>query len=222
LLAIEGEGLDVFVSAAEEAISRAAAQTMLTGAIHAAYEQSVDTLQHHDMVTTLAQGPAGDGVNDGRATFFSTSGQSFLSDKALGQEIFGASSLLVRCVDEAELRSVLAAAEGQLTTTLQMDDGDTEMAARLIPLLERKCGRIVVNGWPTGVEVTHAMVHGGPYPATSDGRSTSVGSQAIFRFARPVAYQGLPESALPDALRSANPLKILRLWNGKWSAEPGA
>ena len=201
LLAIEGDGLDTFVSAAAEAVSGAVAQTMLTGAIHSAYEQSIDALREHGQVQTIAQGPVGDAGNAGRAALFSTSGQTFLSDKALGQEIFGASSLLVRCADEAELQSVLAAAEGQLTTTLQMDDADVDMAARFLPLLERRSGRIVVNGWPTGVEVTHAMVHGGPYPATSDGRSTSVGSLAIDRFLRPVSYQNFPSSLLPDALR---------------------
>lgn len=201
LLAIEGEGLDAFVSAAAEAISGAAAQTMLTGAIHSAYEHAIDAFQRHGQVQTVAQGPADDGGNAGRAALFSTSGRSFLSDKALGQEVFGASSLLVRCADEAELQSVLAAAEGQLTTTLQMDDADIDMALRLLPLLERRSGRIVVNGWPTGVEVTHAMVHGGPYPATSDGRSTSVGSLAIERFLRPVAYQNFPSQLLPAVLR---------------------
>ena len=201
LLAIEGDGLDAFVSACADAVLGAAAQTMLTSAIHLAYEQSITAFQQNARVRTVAEGHAGDRVNDGRAAFFSTSGQSFLSDKALGQEIFGASSLLVRCADEAELRSVLAALEGQLTTTLQMDEGDTEIAATLIPVLERKCGRIVVNGWPTGVEVTHAMVHGGPYPATSDGRSTSVGSLAIDRFLRPVSYQNFPPRLLPAALR---------------------
>jgi alpha-ketoglutaric semialdehyde dehydrogenase len=201
LLAIEGDGLDAFVSAAAEAISGAAAQTMLTGAIHSAYGHAIDALQQHGEVKTVAQGPAGDGGNAGRAVLFSTSGQSFLSDKALGQEIFGASSLLVRCADEAELQSVLAAAEGQLTTTLHMDDADIDLALRLLPLLERRSGRIVVNGWPTGVDVTHAMVHGGPYPATSDGRSTSVGSLAIDRFLRPVSYQNFPPRLLPAALR---------------------
>jgi alpha-ketoglutaric semialdehyde dehydrogenase len=201
LLAIEGDGLDAFVSAAAEAISKAAAQTMLTGAIHASYERSVGTLQQHDKVMTIAHGPAGEAANQARVGFFSTSGKTFLADKALGQEIFGASSLLVRCIDEAELRSVMAAAEGQLTTTLQMDEGDFDMASRLIPLLERKSGRIVANGWPTGVDVTHAMVHGGPYPATSDGRSTSVGSLAIERFLRPVAYQNFAPRLLPAVLR---------------------
>ena len=210
LLAIEGEGLDVFVSASAAAVFGAAAQTMLTGAIHAAYEQSIKKLQQHEQVQTVAEGHASDRVNDGQSAFFSTSGQSFLSDKALGHEVFGASSLLVRCADEAELRSVLAALEGQLTTTLQMDQGDTEIAARLIPLLERKCGRIVVNGWPTGVEVTHAMVHGGPYPATSDGRSTSVGSLAIDRFLRPVSYQNFPPALLPNVLRDDTDLPRLQ------------
>ncbi|WP_458068564.1 aldehyde dehydrogenase (NADP(+)) [Rhodanobacter sp. BL-MT-08] len=201
LLAVEGDGLDAFVSAAAEAVSGAAAQTMLTSAIHSAYEHAIDALHQHGQVQTIAQGPAADGGNAGRAALFSTSGRSFLSDKVLGHEVFGASSLLVRCADEAELKAVLAAAEGQLTTTLQMDDGDIDLAARLLPLLERRSGRIVVNGWPTGVEVTHAMVHGGPYPATSDGRSTSVGSLAIDRFLRPVSYQNFPPQLLPAVLR---------------------
>jgi len=92
----------------------------------------------------------------------------------------------------------------------------------LLHILETKVGRVIFNGFPTGVEVCHAMVHGGPYPATSDGRSTSVGSQAIFRFTRPLAYQGLPQSALPPALQNQNPLGILRLWNGSWSKDSQA
>ncbi len=185
---------------------------MLTPAIHHAYETSVEALQKHSDVTALAQGPAAESANAGRAAFFSTSGNAFLADKALAHEVFGASSLLVRCADEAELHAVVAACEGQLTMTLQMDDGDTALAARLVPLLERKCGRIVVNGWPTGVEVTHAMVHGGPFPATSDGRSTSVGSLAIDRFLRPVSYQNFPPALLPAVLRDDTGLP--RLVNG--------
>ncbi|MEO7679535.1 MAG: aldehyde dehydrogenase (NADP(+)), partial [Sphingomonas sp.] len=140
-------------------------------------------------------------VTEGQGAFFATSAAQFLSDKALGHEVFGASSLLVRCAHEADLRAVLSAAEGQLTATLQMDEGDTALAARLIPILERKAGRILANGWPTGVEVAHAMVHGGPYPATSDGRTTSVGSLAIDRFLRPVSYQNLSPTLLPVAVR---------------------
>ena len=105
--------------------------------------------------------------------------------------------------------------EGQLTITLQMDDADLATAKQLMPTLERKAGRILANGWPTGVEVCHAMVHGGPYPATSDSRTTSVGSAAIFRFLRPVCYQALPESLLPEAIRDGNPAGVSRLVDGK-------
>jgi NADP-dependent aldehyde dehydrogenase len=212
LLAIEGEGLDAFVAAATGAVSKAPAQTMLTRAIHGAYDASVEALEENDKVTPLARGLTGEGLSEGRAALFSTTGKAFLADKALAHEVFGASGLLVRCADEAELRAVVSAAEGQLTMTLQMDEGDTDLAARLVPLLERKCGRIVVNGWPTGVEVTHAMVHGGPFPATSDGRSTSVGSLAIDRFLRPVCYQNFAPALLPDVLRDGAGLP--RLLNG--------
>ena len=124
------------------------------------------------------------------------------SAPALADEVFGASSLLVRCRDLDEVIDLLSAAEGQLTATIQLDPADEVQAARLIPVMERKAGRILVNGWPTGVEVAHAMVHGGPYPATSDGRSTSVGTLAIDRFLRPVCYQDLPAALLPPELRA--------------------
>ena len=201
VLAIDGADLDVFVTAAAKAMTEAGATTMLTGGIHAAYEKGVAALASHDAVKTVAQGKVGEGIAQGQAAFFETTAAQFLADAALGHEVFGASSLLVRCRDEAELRAVLVAAEGQLTATIQMDAGDTDLAARLIPVLERKAGRILANGWPTGVEVAHAMVHGGPFPATSDGRTTSVGSMAIDRFLRPVSYQNLSAALLPAVLR---------------------
>ncbi|WP_374944282.1 aldehyde dehydrogenase (NADP(+)) [Sphingomonas sp.] len=201
VVAIDGEGLDAFVAAAAAALPEVGAQAMLTPGIHAAYEAGTAALDAHAEVDLVAKGKVGEGVAQGRAAFFATTAQAFLADEALGHEVFGASSLLVRCRDEDELVAVLAAAEGQLTATLQMDAGDTPLAARLVPLLERKAGRILANGWPTGVEVAHAMVHGGPFPATSDGRSTSVGSLAIDRFLRPVSYQNLPAELLPDVLR---------------------
>ncbi|WBH15543.1 aldehyde dehydrogenase (NADP(+)) [Sphingomonas radiodurans] len=213
VLAIEGEGLDAFVAAAAEAMAQARPAPMLTSGIHAAYNEGVAALDRHDAVELIARGCAGEGVSEGQGAFFATSAANFLADEALGHEVFGASSLLVRCRDEAELRAVLSAAEGQLTATLQMDDGDTSLAARLVPLLERKAGRILANGWPTGVEVAHAMVHGGPFPATSDGRTTSVGSLAIDRFLRPVSYQNLPLMLLPAAVRDDTTLP--RLIDGK-------
>ncbi|RST31430.1 aldehyde dehydrogenase (NADP(+)) [Sphingomonas ginkgonis] len=201
VLAIEGEGLDAFVGAARAALTQAAGQTMLTGGIHSAYRAGIEALQGHSAVETIAQGEVGEGVASGDAAFFATDAAAFLSDSALGHEVFGPSSLLVRCRDEEELHQVLRVAEGQLTATIQMDPSDEAFAAGLIPILERKAGRILANGWPTGVEVTHAMVHGGPFPATSDARTTSVGSLAIDRFLRPVAYQNLAEALLPPELR---------------------
>jgi len=214
VLAIEGDGLDAFVAAAAGAVQESAASTMLTPAIHAAYDKGVAALAQHDRVETVARGAAATAPNDGTAAFFATKAEAYLVDASLGHEVFGAASVLVRCRDEAELARVLAAAEGQLTATLQMDAEDEALAARLLPILERKAGRILANGWPTGVEVTHAMVHGGPYPATSDGRTTSVGSLAIDRFLRPVSYQNLSQAVLPADLRDAEAAELPRLIDG--------
>lgn len=201
VLAIEGEGLDAFTAAAASGIAAAEAQTMLTTGICAAYGKGTEALRNAAAVETLARGKDGNGSTRGQAALFQTSAAAFLADRALGHEVFGAASLIVRCADETELRAVLSALEGQLTATLHMDDADTALAARLLPLLERKAGRILANGWPTGVEVCHAMVHGGPFPATSDSRTTSVGSLAIDRFLRPVSYQNLAPALLPAELR---------------------
>jgi NADP-dependent aldehyde dehydrogenase len=134
----------------------------------------------------------------------------------LHEEIFGAASLIVRYADVSELPAAATRLEGQLTATLQMADSDIDAVRELLPVIERKAGRILANGWPTGVEVGHAMVHGGPFPATSDVRSTSVGSLAIERFLRPVAYQNLPEALLPEPLKDANPWGVPRLVDGQF------
>ncbi|MEW9856644.1 aldehyde dehydrogenase (NADP(+)) [Novosphingobium sp. M1R2S20] len=200
VLAIEGEGLDAFVAAATDAVTQAQPQVMLTAAICASYAKGVETLSNLPGVEKLAQGTAGDRTRGG-TILFQTTADAFLANKALADEVFGASSIVVRCKDEAELTSVLKALEGQLTATLHMDAADEDLAGRLLPTLERKVGRILANGWPTGVEVSHAMVHGGPFPATSDPRMTSVGTLAIDRFLRPVCYQNLAQDVLPPELR---------------------
>lgn len=202
ILAIEGEGLDAFVSAATGSVSQAKPQTMLTTGIRDAYAKGVEALSGCPGVETLARGEEGDRTHGG-AVLFQTTGEAFLANKAMGHEVFGASSIVVRCKDEAELARVLAGLEGQLTATLHMDAADESLASRLLPVLERKVGRILANGWPTGVEVCHAMVHGGPFPATSDPRTTSVGSLAIDRFLRPVSYQNLAQDVLPEELRDS-------------------
>lgn len=204
VLAIEGDGLDAFVATATAALETAEAQTMLTTGICSAYIKGTDALAGNAAVTTLARGKEGNGITKGQAALFQTTAQAFLADEALGAEVFGASSLIIRCQDETELRAVLSGLEGQLTATIHMDEGDTALARRLLPLLERKVGRILANGWPTGVEVCHAMVHGGPFPATSDSRTTSVGSLAIDRFLRPVSYQNIAPAVLPADLRETS------------------
>ena len=215
VLAVEGEGLDSFIAAARGALAQAPAATMLTGGIHSAYQQGVDALAGHNRVEVIARGAIGEGVAQCQAGLFATTAEAFLADEALGHEIFGASSLVVRCRDEAELIRVLRAAEGQLTATIHMDAGDTDAATRLVPVLELKAGRVLVNGWPTGVEVAHAMVHGGPFPSTSDGRTTSVGSLAIDRFLRPVSYQNLPAELLPPELHDGGQAGAPLLLDGK-------
>ncbi len=203
VLALESPALDRFLSAATEAVSGAAAQTMLTPGILKAYEQGVARWAAAPGLNQVAQGQEGS-ASCGRAALFTMTGADFIADPSHAEEVFGAASLLVRCATIEELLKVVSLLEGQLTATLHLDDADTEVAAQLLPLLERLAGRILANGWPTGVEVTDAQVHGGPFPSTADGRSTSVGTLAIDRFLRPVAYQDLPAALLPADLRDGD------------------
>jgi NADP-dependent aldehyde dehydrogenase len=214
LIAKESAELAHFVKIVAEHLGPAAAQTMLTPGISSAYRRGVGHLASHPAIATEARGQSG-GTNCGQAAFFSTSAASFLQDAALAEEVFGASSVLVKSPDVESMRAILERLEGQLTITLQMDEEDLEYARALLPVLERKAGRLLVNGFPTGVEVAHAMVHGGPFPATSDGRSTSVGSLAIDRFLRPVCYQDFPVALLPAALSPGNPEGIPVRVDGK-------
>lgn len=217
VLAIDSPALDTFAARAAAALAGVPAQVMLSDGIWEAYESARSKLGASAHVATLAEGLAPEGPNRGQAALYSVAGKDFLSDPAHSAEVFGASSLIVRCANSAELHDILLALEGQLTATLQIGDGDEAAARALFPLLEQRVGRIIVNGWPTGVEVTHAMVHGGPYPATSDPRSTSVGTLAIDRFLRPVSYQDMPDDLLPSALREAALGGTLARIDGKWT-----
>ncbi|BES69030.1 aldehyde dehydrogenase (NADP(+)) [Marinobacter nanhaiticus D15-8W] len=215
VIAIKGPELDTFLHAAAEAVTRSTGQTMLTPGIHDAYGDAIERLSGNASVREVARGQSGEQGNSCQPGLFATNATDFLADEQLQDEVFGASSMVVVCDDQAQVQAVAKHLEGQLTATLQMDDTDTDVARGLLPILERKAGRVMVNGWPTGVEVCHAMVHGGPYPATSDSRSTSVGSAAIHRFLRPVCYQNMPEALLPEALRDNNPHGVSRLIDGK-------
>jgi NADP-dependent aldehyde dehydrogenase len=218
LIALDGAPLQGFIAVAQAALAQKPAQTMLTAGIQAAYRDGVARLGAVDGVEAAAQGLEASAPVQARPALFVTDAQTFLSKHALQNEVFGPVSVVVRCASEAELLRIAEHVEGQLTATLQLeagDAGDIALARALLPTLERKVGRILVNGYPTGVEVCYAMVHGGPFPATSDSRATSVGASAIERFLRPVCYQDLPAALLPEALQDGNPLGLWRLVNGQ-------
>ena len=215
------EEADVLVAGLVARVEQATASAMLTEGICKSYKTGVVQRQGHGSVKLLAQTVSPEGVGAGHVfpVLFEVSGSDLLRDDELAKEIFGPSTLIVRYADRNELLALAHALEGQLTATLHGTDADIAAFADLVDILERKAGRLIVNGFPTGVEVCHAMVHGGPYPATSDSRFTSVGTRAIFRFARPVCYQDFPQAALPDELKDKNPLGILRLINGAFTRD---
>jgi NADP-dependent aldehyde dehydrogenase len=176
-------------------------------------------LQHRSALAATT-GPQQDTGFAAHAALLETDYATFAADPSLHEELFGPSALLITGTGREEMIAAARSLTGHLAASIFGTEDDLRDYAELISILETKVGRIIFNAFPTGVEVTHAMVHGGPYPATSDGRSTSVGSQAIFRFARPVCYQDFPQDALPPELTDSNPRKILRLWNGAWQLNP--
>ncbi len=214
LLYLDGTDLDAFLQAAIAAMRECRAQPMLGAGIHANFTQGVERLSRRESVQSVVHGQMAEGVNRAQGALFAVEAAQFMADETLRQEIFGPASLIVRARDPAQMGSVLDLLEGQLTATVLFDDEDIELVRALIPHLEQKVGRIIGNGWPTGVEVCHAMVHGGPYPATTDARYTSVGALAIQRFLRPICYQNLPDALLPPALRAGNPLQVVRRVDG--------
>ena len=213
LFAAASADLDRFIAATADALSSCTAQTMLTPGIHRAYEDAVAWLGSAQGVQAQGKGHDATGPNQARGALFVTDGNTFKRNPRLATEVFGPCAILVRVAGPESLFEMIAALDGQLTATIHLRETDFALASRLLPALEHKVGRIIANGWPTGVEVAHAMVHGGPFPATSDSRTTSVGSLAIERFLRPVCYQDVPDALLPDALRDTNG-KFERLIDG--------
>ena len=194
--------------------------TMLTPGIRKAFVANTTARAQQPGVKVIAQGNAVSLCN-AAPVWFETGAREFLGNHALSEEIFGPSSLIVWCQDRAEMLQVAAHVEGTLTATLLAGAAEAKDQADLIEVLATKAGRLVLNGYPTGVEVSHAIVHGGPYPSTSDGgRTTSVGTRALGRWARPVCYQNFSDDLLPAELQNANPLKIHRLINGELSRNP--
>jgi alpha-ketoglutaric semialdehyde dehydrogenase len=215
VLVLEGPHTRAFIDAAAQALAKKSAQTMLTAGIATAYQAGITQRGEQAGVQSVAQGASTDAACAALPALFETNAAHFLATPQLEDEIFGPTSLFVTCADIEEMIKVAEHLEGQLTATLQLEPEDYALARQLLPTLERKVGRILANGFPTGVEVSYAMVHGGPFPATSDSRATSVGATAIERFLRPVCYQDLPAELLPEALHDDNPLKLWRLRDGK-------
>ncbi|WP_112832905.1 aldehyde dehydrogenase (NADP(+)) [Ensifer sp.] len=193
---IEGTDADRFTAAAVEALGKVAPQTMLTDGIAKAYRDGQERFTTRNSVKPLLETASTD--RKASPNLFETTGSQFLADHALGEEVFGPLGLVVRVNSKDEMEQLARGLQGQLTVTVHMDEGDIEAARRLRPILERKAGRLLVNGFPTGVEVVDSMVHGGPYPASTNFGATSVGTLSIRRFLRPVSYQNLPEALLPD------------------------
>ncbi len=195
---IDGPDADTFTQAATAALTSVGPQTMLTDGIAQAYRSGRDriaaTAGVQQVLTSVCD------LRNATPYLYSTTGADWLANHALGEEVFGPLGLIVRAKDADEMLTIARNLQGQLTCTLHLDDSDTALGQHLMPILERKAGRILANGFPTGVEVVDSMVHGGPYPASTNFGQTSVGTLSIRRFLRPVAYQNLPAALLPADL----------------------
>lgn len=200
---------------------QSSAFTMLTQGIAGQFSKTIAERKNSGCARpfSTSAGPKESSRFIAHATLLTVDAASFEATPQLSEEVFGPTALLVSCGDRDQTLRVAESLQGHLTATLLGTEEDLDRNRDLMEILERKVGRLIFNGYPTGVEVSHAMVHGGPYPATSDGRSTSVGSQAIFRFARPVCYQNFPDHALPEELKNNNPLEILRMIDGNMTRE---
>ena len=219
ILAIEGEAAQHFCSKMTDAIQQTLGEVMLNRVIYDKYEASISEISSEKSYTLLGQGTKAQGALSVQPSLALTSGKKFLTHPKMSQEIFGPYSLIVLCEHQEELAEILMQIEGQLTLSFMGEETEFEEQEHLIALAQEKVGRIIFNGVPTGVEVGHSMIHGGPFPATTAPNSTSVGADAIKRFARPVCFQDAPQSLLPMALQDENPLKIFRKINGKWSLD---
>ncbi|MCX5097091.1 aldehyde dehydrogenase (NADP(+)) [Streptomyces sp. NBC_00365] len=216
LLAVDGPGFQELRDAATAEVEKAAARTMLTPSIHDSYTRNVRRLEDNG-AGLIGAGSAPAGAGDGQSLLYEVTGERLLAEPALREEVFGPAVLLVRLTGPDQLLEVARAFRGQLSATLHAEAADRAAAEQLLPILERRTGRIVFNAFSIPQEVSYASTHGGPFPATSDSRFTSVGMGAIERFLRPVTYQNFPDELLPQPLRAANPLHLWRLVDGELS-----
>jgi NADP-dependent aldehyde dehydrogenase len=215
IIGIEGKDLQTFIDTLGQEIAQVAPGTMLHPGIAKAYAENRTKALSQADTSTIAVSATDAKENQGVPTLASASGQAFLNNPVLHQEVFGPYSIVIRCRDMAEMVTVTRHLEGQLTATLMATEKDILGNDELVEAVKNICGRFIVNGVPTGVEVCLSQQHGGPFPATTDARFTSVGADGIKRFARPIAYQNWPDSLLPEELKNKNPLGIWRTVNNE-------
>ncbi|MDX1636718.1 MAG: aldehyde dehydrogenase (NADP(+)) [Balneolaceae bacterium] len=211
----ESERAGEFRQTVADRFTSAAAGTMLTSGIKSAYEQGLNHLLQQEGVELVTSGDSNEAPNRGVPHLLEVDSSHFLANKSLEEEVFGPSTLTIKAKGRNDLVEIAENLQGHLTATLYGTEEDLAEYSELVAVLQRKVGRLIFNGFPTGVEVNHAMIHGGPFPATTDSRTTSVGTSAINRFARPVCFQNFPDNQLPDELKDQNPLNIWRLVNGE-------
>jgi NADP-dependent aldehyde dehydrogenase len=215
IIGLEGKDLDTFINALSNEIRKIAPGTMLHPGIFKNYRKKKDEALKQQGVDTVAVSETKPALNQGSPTVATASGQTFLNNPLLHQEVFGPYSLIIRCRDMKEMLQIADKLEGQLTATLMATDNDIKIHDKLTEAVKNICGRFILNSVPTGVEVCLSMHHGGPFPATTDSRFTSVGADGIKRFARPIAFQNWSNELLPDELKNENPSGIFRTINNE-------
>lgn len=215
IIGIESEALTTFTHDLGKAIQKIQPAPMLHAGIVSAYKEKKGNALLQDDVHLVAESETAVKENEGLPTVATASAQAFLNNPVLHQEVFGPYSLIIRCANKEEMLAVAQHLEGQLTSTLMATENDMLHNDELVEAVKNICGRFILNSVPTGVEVCLSMQHGGPFPATTDSRFTSVGADGIKRFARPIAFQNWSNSLLPDELKNENPLGIIRTVNNE-------
>ncbi|MDQ2720701.1 MAG: aldehyde dehydrogenase (NADP(+)) [Bacteroidota bacterium] len=220
IIGIESDDLQKFIAKLGEEIKKKIPEKMLHPGIAKAYDEKRNSALHQNEVRIVAVSDTKKQENEGKPTIATVTGENFLKNSVLHEEVFGPYSLIIRCKDMNEMTKVAENLEGQLTSTLMCTDNDISANNELVETVKNICGRIILNNVPTGVEVCLSMQHGGPFPATTDSRFTSVGADGIKRFARPIAFQNWNNDFLPEELKDENPLRIWRTVNNELTKDP--
>jgi NADP-dependent aldehyde dehydrogenase len=216
ILAVEGDGLEKFIVHLANGIEGVAPGKMLHQGIADNYARKLEEALKQKGVKVEAKSSSKGEASQGRALVASAPVTEFLKNPTLAEEVFGPFSLIIKCKDISELYSSINHLQGQLTSSVIGEESELAKHQNILNALMEKAGRLIINGVPTGVEVCPAMQHGGPFPATTDTRFSSVGADAIKRFVRPVSFQNFPDSLLPEELKDGNPLGIWRMVNSEW------